>query len=169
MKNNGVKRKVNGNSINLNERANENISLINLDFSNAIAFIGNDDKSTFDFLYKIKVAINLLFDEQAFMELIRHSVVNYEKGKRFVLGNSSLHNFIVTSLIANNDDDESYVIILKYIQKINELQNEPGTINTITLKRFKINDLSWENKAEISFMNSKGNEYSMKISFFNRN
>ena len=164
-----MKNKVNGKSIILNDNFEEITSLNNLDFKNAVTFIGNDDKSTFNLLYKIKVAVNILFDEQTFMELIRHSVVNSLKSKRFVLGNSSLQNFIVTSVIANNDDEESYVIILKYIQKINDLQNEPGTISSITLKRFKINDLSWKNKADITFVNSNGSEYNMKISFFNRN
>ncbi len=169
MKNNGVKKKVNGKPIKRNGNIEEIISLNNLNFSNAVAFIGNNNQSTFDLLYKIKIAVNLLFDKQAFMELIRYSIVNYKKGKRFVLGNSSLHNFIITSVFANNEDEESYVIILKYIQKINELPNEPGTISSITLKRFKISDLNWENKAEIFFMNTRGNEYNMKICFFNRN
>jgi hypothetical protein len=164
-----MKNNVNGKSIILNDNFKEITSLNNLDFKNAVAFIGNDDKSTFNLLYKIKVAVNILFDEQTYMELIRHSVVNSLKSKRFVLGNSSLHNFIVTSVIANNDDEESYVIILKYIQKINDLENEPCTISSVTLKRFKINGLSWKNKADITFVNSNGSEYNMKISFFNRN
>lgn len=169
MKTKGVKKKVNGKSVQLTGKIDEIISLNKLDFSNAVAFIGNDDKSTFNLLYKIKVAVNLLFDEKAFLELIGHTIEKYEKDRRFTLGNTSLHNFIITSVIANNEDEESYVIILKYIQKINDLQNEPGTISSVTLKRFKINELNWENKAEITFMNSLGNEYIMKISFFNRN
>lgn len=167
VKNSEIKK--NGKKTLLAGKVDEVISLNRLDLNNAISFIGNDERNTYDLLDKIKVSLNLLFNDQTFMELIKHSIVNNKIGKKFILGNSSLHNFIVTSVISNCEEEESYVIVLKYIQKINELQKEPGTINCIILKRYKINELNWENKAEISFMNMNGHEYIMKISFFNHN
>lgn len=168
MKTNGSNGKINGKKANI-ENIIEIPGIHNLDLDNTVSFIGNTARTTFDLLYKIKVTINLLFNDQAFMELIQQSVANNEIGKRFIIGNSSLHNFVITSVISNNKDEESYVIILKYVHKIHEIQHEPGTINSITLKRFRINKLSWENRADISFINTIGKEYNLKISFFNRN
>jgi len=154
---------------NVNMQRNEIGSLNDLNLKNAVSFIGNTNRSTYDFLYKIKVIVNMLFNNNTFMELIRYSTMNINGDKSYILGNSAIHNFIITSIVSNRKNEESYMVVMKYIQKITGLQNEPGTINRITLKRLKFNEIYWNNKAEISFMNTKGNEYIVKISFFNNN
>ena len=141
----------------------------NLDFNNIISFVGSDENSTIHLLYKIKLTVNLLFYNEAFNDLIRYSLTNNEFGKKLILGNSILHNFLITSIISNNDEEESYVIVMKYIKKTTHDQFKPGMINAITLKKFRINDLYWKNESEIAFNNTTGNEYIVKISFFNRN
>ena len=153
----------------VNMQKNETGSLNDLNLKNAVSFIGNTNRSTCYLLYKIKVIVNILFDNNTFMELIRYSPMNTDSDRNYILGNSAIHNFIITSIVSNRKNEESYVVVMKYIQKITGLQNEPGTINRITLKRLKFNEIYWNNKAEISFMNTKGNEYIVKISFFNRN
>ncbi|MBA7511570.1 hypothetical protein ES705_03566 [subsurface metagenome] len=161
--------KMNGNKPNF-KNTMENIRLLNnLDLDNTISFIGNDDRSTYDLLYKIKVTINLLFNNDAFMELLRYSIRNNDIGKKLTVGNSLVQNFIITSIMSNDNDAENYVIVMKYFQKIHSLRFTPGTINSITLKKFRINDIMWENKAEISFVNRMGVEYNLKISFFRNN
>jgi hypothetical protein len=169
MKINGAKRKLYGKNSFPDISTEQFDNLKTLDVYNTILFIGNNDNSTFNLLCKIKLCINLLFDYHTFIQLIKHSITNSELGKRYILGNSSLHNYIVTSVISNSNEEESYIVVLKHIQKIQSLQNEPGNINNIILKKFKINELYWENKLEISYMNINGKKYNMKISFFNRN
>ncbi|MGD2035596.1 MAG: hypothetical protein PVF73_11100 [Bacteroidales bacterium] len=169
MKNDRSNERMGKQEIGLNGHTGNIATLNNLDYSNAVSFIGNENNSTFDLLYKVKITINLLFNNEVFMELIKHSVVKNEIGGKYILGNTMLHNFIITAAIGMEENEKSYVVVLKCIPKIAYLDTEPGTIQRITLKRLKINKLEWSNKAEISFKNTNGHEYIMKISFFNRN
>jgi hypothetical protein len=141
----------------------------NLDVENIFSLIRINNSDSIAILEKVKAITSIMFEKQKYEYMRDKCLLRSNAGKKVKVGSAVFQEFRVTSISTESYNSIRYAILAKFFPRYGFLKDEPGTINSFSLKKARLRPNCWENNAEINILGNFGKEYYVKINFFTYN
>lgn len=140
-----------------------------LDLENILSLIRIKNSDSIAILEKVKAISSLLTNKRRYNYLKNKSLQRSNGGIKVRVGSAVVQEFRVISIITESFYSISNTILVKYLPSDGYLKDTPGTINSFSLKKAKLQSDCWENNAEINILGNFDKEYYVKFNFFTYN